>query len=71
MQEVDFNNFTSTVVLVDGIDKDTEGSKIGSGKSSFMAAVTYAMFGEAVSNVKANEIVNYIKGKDALVELEF
>jgi len=71
MQEVDFNNFTSTVVLVDGIDKDTEGSKIGSGKSSFMAAVTYAMFGETVSNVKANEIVNYIKGKEALVELEF
>jgi DNA repair exonuclease SbcCD ATPase subunit len=71
MQEVDFNTFSSTVILVDGIDKDTEGSRIGSGKSSFMAALTYAIFGETVSNVKANEIVNYIKGKDALVELEF
>jgi DNA repair exonuclease SbcCD ATPase subunit len=71
MQELDFTNFTSTVILIDGIDKDTEGSKIGSGKSSLMAAITYAIFGETVSNVKANEIVNYIKGKDALVELEF
>lgn len=71
MQEVDFNVFSSTVVLIDGVDKDTEGSKIGSGKSSLMAALTYAIFGETVSNVKANEIVNYIKGKDALVELEF
>lgn len=70
-QELDFNTFSSTVVLIDGVDKDTEGSKIGSGKSSLMAAVTYAMFGETVSNVKANDIVNYIKGKDALVELEF
>lgn len=71
MQTVDFNNFSSTVILVDGVDKDTEGSKIGSGKSSLMAALTYAVFGETVSNVKANEIVNYIKGSDALVELEF
>src|SRR5574344_461346 len=70
-QEIDFKNFSSTVVLIDGVDKDTEGSKIGSGKSSLMAALTYAIFGETVSNVKANEIVNYIKGKDALVELEF
>lgn len=71
MQEVDFRQFGSTVVLIDGIDKDTEGSKIGSGKSSFMAALTFALFGETVSNVKANEIVNYIKGKDALVVLDF
>ncbi len=71
MQEVDFTTFTSTVILIDGVDKDTEGSKIGSGKSSLMAALTYAIFGETVSNVKANEIVNYIKGKEALVELEF
>lgn len=71
MQEIDFNTFSTTVILIDGIDKDTEGSKIGSGKSSLMAALTYAIFGETVSNVKANEIVNYIRGKDALVELEF
>lgn len=71
MQEIDFNNFSSTLVLIDGVDKDTEGSKIGSGKSSLIAALTYAIFGETVSNVKANEIVNYIKGKNALVELEF
>lgn len=70
-QELDFGVFKSTVVLIDGVDKDTEGSKIGSGKSSLMAALTYVMFGETVSNVKANEIVNYIKGKNALVELEF
>lgn len=71
MQEVDFNQFKSTVVLIDGIDKDTEGSKIGSGKSSLIAAITFALFGETVSNIKANEIVNYIKGKDALVILTF
>jgi len=70
-QEVDLDQFKSTVVLIDGIDKDTEGSKIGSGKSSFLAAITYALFGETVSNVKANEIVNYIKGKNALVVLTF
>lgn len=71
MQTINFTTFTSTVILIDGVDKDTEGSKIGSGKSSLMAALTYAIFGETVSNVKANEIVNYIKGKQALVELEF
>lgn len=71
MQTVNFDQFKSTVVLIDGVDKDTEGSKIGSGKSSFFAAITFALFGETVSNVKANEIVNYIKGKNALVKLTF
>ena len=71
MQEVDFQQFKTTVVLIDGIDKDTEGSKIGSGKSSLIAAITFTLFGETVSNIKANEIVNYIKGKDALVVLTF
>jgi len=71
MQEINFRQFGSTVILIDGIDKDTEGSKIGSGKSSLLAAITYTLYGETVSNVKANEIVNYIKGKEALVELEF
>lgn len=71
LQELNFEQFNSTVVLIDGVDKDTEGSKIGSGKSSLMAALTFALFGETVSNLKANEIVNYIKGKEALVVLEF
>lgn len=70
-QELDFQQFKTTVVLIDGIDKDTEGSKIGSGKSSLIAAITFALFGETVSNIKANEIVNYITGKDALVVLTF
>ena len=70
MQEIDFSQFKSTVVLIDGIDKDAEGSKIGTGKSSIFAALTFVLYGETVSNMKANEIVNYIKGKEALVELE-
>jgi len=70
-QTIDFTQFNSPVVLIDGIDLDTEGSKIGSGKSTIFAGITYALFGETVSNIKANEIVNYIKGKKALVELEF
>ena len=70
-QTIDFTQFKSPVVLIDGIDLDTEGSKIGSGKSTIFAGITYALFGETVSNIKANEIVNYIKGKKALVELEF
>jgi len=70
-QTLDFDIFNDSVVLVDGIDEDTEGSKIGSGKSSFFAAITFALFGETVSNIKVNEIVNYIKGKNALVILEF
>lgn len=70
-QVIDFQQFGSTVILIDGIDKDTEGSKIGAGKSTIFAALTFALYGETVSNIKANEVVNYIKGKDALVTLEF
>jgi DNA repair exonuclease SbcCD ATPase subunit len=71
VQKVNLQQFKSKLVLIDGIDKDTEGSKIGSGKSSFIAAITFALFGEVVNNIKANEIVNYIKGKNALVTITF
>lgn len=70
-QRLDFSEFGSTVILIDGIDKDTEGAKIGTGKSTIFAAITFALYGETVSNLKANEVVNYIKNKDALVILEF
>jgi len=70
-QELKFNEFGSTVILIDGIDKDTEGAKIGTGKSTIFAGITFALYGETVSNVKANEVVNYIKGKDCVVTLEF
>lgn len=70
-QILKFNQFGSTVVLIDGIDKDTEGAKIGTGKSTIFAGITFALYGETVSNVKANEVVNYIRGKDCLVSLEF
>ena len=72
-QELDLTKLTinNDIILIDGIDLDTEGSKIGSGKSSFFAAFTFALFGETVSNIKVNEVVNYIKGKKALVKLYF
>lgn len=69
-QTVDFTKFRTPIVLIDGIDKDTEGSKIGSGKSSFFAAITFALFGETVSDIRADGVVNYIKGKNTLVVLE-
>ena len=43
----------------------------GSGKSTFIDALSFALFGKPFRKVKVGQLVNSINLKDALVEVEF
>lgn len=69
-QFIDFEQFSQPVVLIDGIDLDTEGSRIGAGKSSILNGIIYALFGETINkSLKSDQVINIIKGKECVVTL--
>lgn len=43
----------------------------GSGKSTFLDAITYALYGKAYRNINKPQLINSITKKNCLVELEF
>lgn len=43
----------------------------GSGKSTILDAICFALFGKAFRNINKNQLINSINDKDCLVEIEF
>jgi len=75
-KKVRFKNFLSFGNTFTEIDLDKNGNtcilgKNGSGKSSFMDAITYGLFGKSYRLVNKPQLINSINEKDCLVEIEF
>lgn len=70
-QGIEFDN--ANIVLVMGENLDLGGSdyKNGVGKSGFVSALTYALYGEAIGKIKKDNLINKINAKDMLVTLDF
>lgn len=66
--EMDFT-FEKGLHLVDGFNFD-ENSSNGSGKSAFLNAVSYAIFGDIPKKVKSDDIINRHSGKECIVTVE-
>jgi len=71
-----YKNFLSTGNKVSEIRiDDTRTSLIigsnGSGKSTFMDAISFGLFGKSFRKVKLDQLVNSINQKNCMVELEF
>jgi DNA repair exonuclease SbcCD ATPase subunit len=59
--ELDLNRSSSTLVVGEN----------GAGKSTFIEALTYALYGKPYRNINKPQLLNSITGKGLLVELEF
>lgn len=75
-KKVRFKNFLSFGNKFTEINLDTHHNtciigKNGSGKSSFMDAITYALFNKAYRPINKPQLVNSVNEKDCLVEIEF
>ena len=72
-QAVNFNQEQLTLVLGENLDQggDDSGSRNGTGKTTIVNALSYALYGTALTNIKKDNLVNKINGKNMLVTVEF
>lgn len=60
-----------TLVLGDNIDLGSNGSRNGVGKTVLLHAVSFALFGTPLTNIKRDNLINKTNNKGMLVTLEF
>jgi DNA repair exonuclease SbcCD ATPase subunit len=72
-QAVDFDKEQLTLVLGENLDQggDDNGSRNGTGKTTIVNALSYSLFGQALTNIKKDNLINKINGKNMLVTVEF
>ena len=70
-QTVDFNRDDLTLVLGENLDLGSDGSRNGTGKTSIINALSYALYGQALSNIRRDNLVNKTNAKNMLVSLDF
>lgn len=72
-QAVDFSKENLTLVLGENLDQggDDSGSRNGTGKTTIVNALSYALFGNALTNIKKDNLINKINNKNMLVTLAF
>ncbi len=72
-QAVDFDKEHQTLVLGSNLDLggDDTGSRNGTGKTTIINALSYALYGQALTNIKKENLINKTNGKGMLVTVEF
>ena len=72
-QAVDFNKEQLTLVIGENLDQggDDSGSRNGTGKTTIINALSYALYGQALTNIKRNNLINKTNNKGMLVTLHF
>ena len=72
-QAVNFNQTQLTLVLGENLDQggDDSGSRNGTGKTTIVNALSYAIFGQALTNIKKDNLINKINSKNMLVTVDF
>ena len=70
-QGVSFTEDPLTLVLGNNIDLGSNGSRNGTGKTTLVNAISYALYGSAITNIKRDNLINKTNGKDMVVSLKF
>ena len=72
-QAVDFDKEHLTLVLGENVDLggDDSGSRNGTGKTTMINALSYALYGQALTNIRKENLINKTNGKGMLVTVEF
>ena len=70
-QAINFDRNDLTLVLGENLDLGGDGSRNGTGKTTIINALSYALYGQALSNIRKDNLVNKTNTKNMLVSLEF
>jgi len=70
-QAINFDRQDLTLVLGENLDLGGDGSRNGTGKTTIINALSYALYGQALTNIKRNNLINKTNSKGMLVSLDF
>lgn len=70
-QSIDFDKPDLTLILGENLDMGGDGARNGTGKTTALQAVAYALFGQPINNIRKDNLVNRTNGKAMLVTLDF
>ena len=72
-QAVQFDRRDLTLVLGQNLDLggDDTGARNGTGKTTIINALSYALYGSALTNIKKDNLINKTNSKNMLVTIEF
>jgi DNA repair exonuclease SbcCD ATPase subunit len=69
-QTVDFDRSDLTLVLGENLDLGGDGARNGVGKTAILNALSYALYGSALTNIRKDNLINKTNGKNMLVTLD-
>ncbi len=72
-QAVNFNRKDLTLVLGENLDLggDDSGARNGTGKTTIINALSYALYGNALTSIKKDNLINKTNAKNMLVTVDF
>lgn len=70
-QAVNFDNGQLTLVLGHNEDLGGDGSRNGTGKTTIVNALSYALYGDALTNIRKDNLINKTNAKQMMVSAEF
>lgn len=70
-QAISFDTKELTLVLGENLDLGSSGARNGVGKTTMIQALTYALFGNSINQIRKDNLINRTNGKKMLVTLEF
>ena len=72
-QAIDFDRGQLTLVLGENLDLggDDSGARNGTGKTTIINGLSYAIYGQALTNIKRDNLINKINTKGMLVTVTF
>ena len=72
-QAVDFDRRDLTLVLGENLDLggDDSGARNGTGKTTIINALSYALYGNALTNIKKDNLINKTNTKGMMVTIDF
>ncbi len=70
-QAINFDRRDLTLVLGENLDLGGDGSRNGTGKTTIINALSYALYGQALTNIRRDNLINKTNGKNMLTSLDF
>lgn len=70
-QAINFDNKELTLILGENLDMGGLDNRNGAGKTTMIQALSYALFGSPINNIRKDNLINRTNGKGMLVTLDF